>query len=349
MRVRRVSVLPCLTPVEIIPGMRRRPRRSVLRPATSGLALGAARGPWGCALLARGSFGYRTRMRPAPRRRRGRESAIEPWVRRRVTIAAPFGAWRPHTVMACAGRPSTSFSRSALPVVDGGSAPAMTRRDPVSTPNGAVIVVRRIRSRPPNRRWKPRDLFDLLRAARDPDSGAGFSPAELRDQVATMILAGHETSAVAFHAGCAASATVCLSAVWRRSPDLRRRTVCADRGRHHSGVDLQAVPGLPDRRPAGPARRDHHDAARPPAPIPAARALISVRRFRAGLPEPGRRVRRRRRYAHDPFGNWLRCVRPGHRRPAVGGRVPSASRSRNRAGAAVLHPGAAVASLRAGP
>jgi unspecific monooxygenase len=43
----------------------------------------------------------------------------------------------------------------------------------------------------------PRDLFDLLRAARDPESGAGFSPAELRDQVATMILAGHETSAVA--------------------------------------------------------------------------------------------------------------------------------------------------------
>ena len=43
----------------------------------------------------------------------------------------------------------------------------------------------------------PRDLFDLLRAARDPETGAGFSPAELRDQVATMILAGHETSAVA--------------------------------------------------------------------------------------------------------------------------------------------------------
>jgi len=43
----------------------------------------------------------------------------------------------------------------------------------------------------------PRDLFDLLRAARDPDSGRAFAPAELRDQVATMILAGHETTAVA--------------------------------------------------------------------------------------------------------------------------------------------------------
>ncbi len=43
----------------------------------------------------------------------------------------------------------------------------------------------------------PRDLFDLLRAARDPDTGAAFSHGELRDQVATMILAGHETTAVA--------------------------------------------------------------------------------------------------------------------------------------------------------
>ncbi|HQT79190.1 MAG TPA: cytochrome P450 [Rhodopila sp.] len=42
----------------------------------------------------------------------------------------------------------------------------------------------------------PRDLFDLLRAARDPETGAGFSAAQLRDQVATLILAGHETTAV---------------------------------------------------------------------------------------------------------------------------------------------------------
>ncbi len=43
----------------------------------------------------------------------------------------------------------------------------------------------------------PRDLFDLLRAARDPETGAGFSQDQLRDQTATMILAGHETTAVA--------------------------------------------------------------------------------------------------------------------------------------------------------
>jgi len=44
---------------------------------------------------------------------------------------------------------------------------------------------------------KPRDLFDLLRAARDPESGRAFSRAELADQVSTMIVAGHETTALA--------------------------------------------------------------------------------------------------------------------------------------------------------
>jgi cytochrome P450 len=42
----------------------------------------------------------------------------------------------------------------------------------------------------------PRDLFDLLLAARDPETGKGFSPDQLRDQIATLILAGHETTAV---------------------------------------------------------------------------------------------------------------------------------------------------------
>ena len=42
----------------------------------------------------------------------------------------------------------------------------------------------------------PRDLFDLLYAARDPETGKGFAPEQLRDQIATMILAGHETTAV---------------------------------------------------------------------------------------------------------------------------------------------------------
>jgi cytochrome P450 len=42
----------------------------------------------------------------------------------------------------------------------------------------------------------PRDLFDLLLAARDPETGQGFSSDQLRDQIATLILAGHETTAV---------------------------------------------------------------------------------------------------------------------------------------------------------
>jgi unspecific monooxygenase len=42
----------------------------------------------------------------------------------------------------------------------------------------------------------PRDLFDLLAAARDPETGAAFTREQLCDQVATMILAGHETTAL---------------------------------------------------------------------------------------------------------------------------------------------------------
>ena len=43
----------------------------------------------------------------------------------------------------------------------------------------------------------PNDLFDLMRAARDPETGEAFTDEQLGDQVATMILAGHETTATA--------------------------------------------------------------------------------------------------------------------------------------------------------
>ena len=43
----------------------------------------------------------------------------------------------------------------------------------------------------------PRDLFDLMDEARDPETGKGFSDAQPIDEVATMILAGHETTATA--------------------------------------------------------------------------------------------------------------------------------------------------------
>lgn len=43
----------------------------------------------------------------------------------------------------------------------------------------------------------PRDLLDILRAARDPETGEAFSREQLRDQVSTLIVAGHETTALA--------------------------------------------------------------------------------------------------------------------------------------------------------
>jgi unspecific monooxygenase len=43
----------------------------------------------------------------------------------------------------------------------------------------------------------PRDLFDLMGAARDPENGEAFTDEQLGDEVATMILAGHETTATA--------------------------------------------------------------------------------------------------------------------------------------------------------
>jgi cytochrome P450 len=52
------------------------------------------------------------------------------------------------------------------------------------------------RLRAPTADGKPRDLFDMLLAARDPETGEAFSRAQLRDQMATMIVAGHETTAL---------------------------------------------------------------------------------------------------------------------------------------------------------
>jgi len=43
----------------------------------------------------------------------------------------------------------------------------------------------------------PRDLFDLMGAARDTETGEAFNDEQLGDQIATMILAGHETTATA--------------------------------------------------------------------------------------------------------------------------------------------------------
>ncbi|MCQ8278421.1 cytochrome P450 [Acetobacteraceae bacterium KSS8] len=55
---------------------------------------------------------------------------------------------------------------------------------------------------------QPRDLFDLLRDARDPETGQGFDHALLRDEVSTLILAGHETTAVTLFWACYAAASL---------------------------------------------------------------------------------------------------------------------------------------------
>jgi cytochrome P450 len=63
-----------------------------------------------------------------------------------------------------------------------------------------VIAMRRRLGPPPDQ--APRDLFDMLDMARDPETGAGFDHAELRDEVSTMIIAGHETTSTALFWAC---------------------------------------------------------------------------------------------------------------------------------------------------
>jgi cytochrome P450 len=60
----------------------------------------------------------------------------------------------------------------------------------------AMLIAER-RAAGKNEGAPPRDLFDLMVEARDPETGEGFSDTQLGDQVATMILAGHETTATA--------------------------------------------------------------------------------------------------------------------------------------------------------
>ena len=63
-----------------------------------------------------------------------------------------------------------------------------------------IIATRRDLGPPPDQ--TPRDLFDMLDMARDPETGAGFDHAELRDEVSTMIIAGHETTSTALFWAC---------------------------------------------------------------------------------------------------------------------------------------------------
>jgi cytochrome P450 len=60
---------------------------------------------------------------------------------------------------------------------------------------GMLMAERRAAGKPQGA--PARDLFDLMDTARDPETNEAFSDAQLGDQVATMILAGHETTATA--------------------------------------------------------------------------------------------------------------------------------------------------------
>jgi unspecific monooxygenase len=60
---------------------------------------------------------------------------------------------------------------------------------------GMLIAERRAAGK--NDGAPPSDLFDMMGAARDPETGEAFTDEQLGDQVATMILAGHETTATA--------------------------------------------------------------------------------------------------------------------------------------------------------
>jgi unspecific monooxygenase len=60
---------------------------------------------------------------------------------------------------------------------------------------GMLMAERRAAGK--NESAPPNDLFDLMGAARDPETGEAFTDEQLGDQVATMILAGHETTGTA--------------------------------------------------------------------------------------------------------------------------------------------------------
>lgn len=61
------------------------------------------------------------------------------------------------------------------------------------------IIAERRRTPPAD---PPRDLFDVLVTARDPETGQAFSEEQLRDQIATLVIAGHETTALTMFWSC---------------------------------------------------------------------------------------------------------------------------------------------------
>ncbi len=99
-----------------------------------------------------------------------------------------------------------------------------------------LIAARASLPRDPDR---PRDLFDLLSQARDPETGAGFDHAQLRDEVATMILAGHETTAVTLFWA------LYLAALYpEQQRALAEEAQAADLGEDQAAASLAQLPKL---------------------------------------------------------------------------------------------------------
>ena len=96
----------------------------------------------------------------------------------------------------------------------------IAERDPAARPEGA-----------------PRDLLDMLSDARDAETGAALDPATLRDEVATMILAGHETTAVTLFWSCF---------LFARFPEWQEELACEAASLDLSPAGAAAsIPGLP--------------------------------------------------------------------------------------------------------
>lgn len=83
----------------------------------------------------------------------------------------------------------------------------------------------------------PRDLLDLLLAARDPETGAPFTRAQLRDEVATLILAGHETTGVTLFWACWLAARLPHEA-----ERVAREAATADLSPEAAGTALKSLP-----------------------------------------------------------------------------------------------------------
>ena len=67
----------------------------------------------------------------------------------------------------------------------------------VKTLDQVVLSILRERRNAPRATGEKKDLVDLLLGARDEETGEGMSDDQIRDELVTMILAGHETTALA--------------------------------------------------------------------------------------------------------------------------------------------------------